>query len=60
MRSLEGQAAYLERIVAMDLYEPGTKSVYSDLGLILLEPSSSGSAPARRAAQTRVWWVRSG
>jgi CubicO group peptidase (beta-lactamase class C family) len=36
-KELSGKAAYLERIVAMDLaYEPGTKSVYSDLGIILL------------------------
>ncbi len=34
---LAGKDAYLERIVAMDLdYEPGSKSVYSDLGVILL------------------------
>lgn len=34
---LKGKDAYLQRIVAMDLdYEPGTKSVYSDLGVILL------------------------
>lgn len=32
-----GREAYLERIQAMDLvYEPGAKSLYSDLGLILL------------------------
>ncbi len=32
-----GRAAFLERILAMDLvYEPGSKSLYSDLGLILL------------------------
>jgi CubicO group peptidase (beta-lactamase class C family) len=35
-KELEGKEAYLRRIQAMDLeYEPGTKSVYSDLGLIL-------------------------
>jgi CubicO group peptidase (beta-lactamase class C family) len=34
---VKGKEAYLERIQAMDLkYEPGTKSVYSDLGVILL------------------------
>lgn len=34
---LEGQDAYVERIQAMPLvYEPGTKSLYSDLGIILL------------------------
>ena len=33
----EGKEAYLARIQAMDLvYEPGSKSLYSDLGLILL------------------------
>jgi CubicO group peptidase (beta-lactamase class C family) len=32
-----GKAAYVEKIQAMDLvYEPGSKSLYSDLGLILL------------------------
>jgi CubicO group peptidase (beta-lactamase class C family) len=36
-KDLKGKAAYLERIAAMDLaYEPGTKAVYSDLGVILL------------------------
>lgn len=34
---LEGQDAYVERIQAMPLvYEPGTESLYSDLGIILL------------------------
>ncbi len=34
---VSGKAAYLERIQAMDLaYEPGSRSKYSDLGLILL------------------------
>ncbi len=34
---VEGQDAYVERIQAMDLvYEPGSRSKYSDLGLILL------------------------
>jgi len=36
-QELQGPRAYLERIAAMDLvYAPGTKSVYSDLGVILL------------------------
>src|SRR5262249_19702749 len=36
-KELQGKDAYLQRIEAMDLaYEPGTKSVYSDLGVILL------------------------
>lgn len=37
---LEGQAAFVKRIQAMPLvYEPGTKSLYSDLGIILLSES---------------------
>jgi CubicO group peptidase (beta-lactamase class C family) len=36
-KELQGEPAYVERIVRMPLdYEPGTKSVYSDLGIILL------------------------
>jgi len=36
-KEVHGRKAYVERIQAMDLkYEPGTKSVYSDLGVILL------------------------
>jgi CubicO group peptidase (beta-lactamase class C family) len=36
-KEVQGKAAYLERIVAMDLaYDPGARSVYSDLGIILL------------------------
>jgi beta-glucosidase-like glycosyl hydrolase/CubicO group peptidase (beta-lactamase class C family) len=36
-KELKGKDAYLRRILAMDLvYEPGAKSVYSDLGVILL------------------------
>lgn len=36
-KEIKGKQAYLKRIEAMDLvYEPGTKSVYSDLGVILL------------------------
>jgi uncharacterized protein YbbC (DUF1343 family)/beta-glucosidase-like glycosyl hydrolase len=36
-RQIQGREAYLEEIQAMDLeYEPGTKSVYSDFGMILL------------------------
>jgi CubicO group peptidase (beta-lactamase class C family) len=36
-KEVKGKKAYLERIVAMDLaYEPGAKTVYSDLGIILL------------------------
>jgi beta-N-acetylhexosaminidase len=36
-QELKGKEAYLKRIQAMDLtYEPGTRMVYSDLGIILL------------------------
>jgi CubicO group peptidase (beta-lactamase class C family) len=36
-REIRGRAAFVERIAAMDLvYPPGSKSVYSDLGIILL------------------------
>jgi CubicO group peptidase (beta-lactamase class C family) len=36
-KELRGREAYLGRVAGMDLaYEPGTKSVYSDLGVILL------------------------
>lgn len=36
-QEIRGKAAYVERIAAMDLtYPPGSKSVYSDLGIILL------------------------
>jgi CubicO group peptidase (beta-lactamase class C family) len=36
-KEVQGQKAYIERIVALDLaYEPGTKTVYSDLGIVLL------------------------
>ncbi len=36
-KELKGKEAYLERIQSMELaYEPGTKSLYSDLGLFLL------------------------
>ena len=36
-KEIKGKDAYLKRIMAMDLvYEPGAKSVYSDLGEILL------------------------
>jgi beta-N-acetylhexosaminidase len=36
-KDTQGQAAYVEKIQAMALaYEPGTKSLYSDLGLVLL------------------------
>jgi CubicO group peptidase (beta-lactamase class C family) len=56
-KDVKGQAAYLERIVAMDLaYEPGTKAVYSDLGLILLGAviERLGGAPLDELARQRV------
>lgn len=54
---LRGQAAYLERILEMDLdYEPGTKMVYTDLGLILLGQvlERLGGAPLDELASRRV------
>jgi CubicO group peptidase (beta-lactamase class C family) len=56
-KELKGKEAYLERIVAMDLsYEPGTKSVYSDLGIILLGDilERLGGAPFEEMARRRV------
>ena len=56
-KEVAGKAAYLERIVAMDLaYEPGTKSLYSDLGIILLGDilERLGGAPLERMARERV------
>jgi serine-type D-Ala-D-Ala carboxypeptidase len=56
-KELKGKDAYLERIVAMDLaYEPGTKSVYSDLGIILLGDilERVGGAPFEDLARQRV------
>jgi CubicO group peptidase (beta-lactamase class C family) len=56
-KELHGKAAYLERIVAMELaYEPGTRSVYSDLGLILLGDvvERLGGAPLGELARGRV------
>jgi CubicO group peptidase (beta-lactamase class C family) len=56
-KELQGEAAYVERIVAMDLaYEPGTKSVYSDLGVILLGAilERLGGAPFGELARRRV------
>jgi CubicO group peptidase (beta-lactamase class C family) len=56
-KEIKGKKAYLERIVAMDLdYEPGTKSVYSDLGVILLGDilERVGGAPLEQMARRRV------
>ena len=55
---LRGQEAYLERILEMDLdYEPGTKMVYSDLGLILFGHvlERLGGAPLEELAARRVF-----
>ncbi len=57
-KELQGKAAYLERIVAMDLaYEPGAKSVYSDLGIVLLGDilERVGGAPFEKLARRRVF-----
>jgi CubicO group peptidase (beta-lactamase class C family) len=56
-KEVKGEAAYLERIVALDLaYEPGAKSVYSDLGVILLGHilERVGGAPFEDLARRRV------
>jgi CubicO group peptidase (beta-lactamase class C family) len=55
---LRGGEAYLERILEMDLdYEPGTKMVYTDLGLILLGAvlERAGGAPLETLAAQRVF-----
>ena len=55
---LRGQDAYLERILEMDLdYEPGTKMVYTDLGLILLGSVLERTGGTSSAA-TPVWEER--
>jgi len=56
-KEVEGKTAYLERIVALDLaYEPGAKSVYSDLGIILLGDivEGTGGAPLDELARRMV------
>ena len=56
-KEVQGKGPYLERIVAMDLaYEPGAKSVYSDLGIILLGDilERVGGAPFEDLARRRV------
>jgi CubicO group peptidase (beta-lactamase class C family) len=56
-REVAGKEACLERIVAMDLIcDPGTKSVYSDLGIVLLGDvlERLGGAPLERMARERV------
>jgi CubicO group peptidase (beta-lactamase class C family) len=55
---LRGSPAYLERILTMDLdYPPGTRSVYSDLGLILLGEvlERVGGEPLEAMATRRVF-----
>jgi len=57
-KEVKGKPAYLGRIVAMDLaYAPGTKSVYSDLGIILLGDilERVGGMPFEAMARTRVF-----
>jgi CubicO group peptidase (beta-lactamase class C family) len=56
-KELRGKAAFLERILEMDLdYPPGTKSVYSDLGLILLGEvlERSAGTPIEEVARRRL------
>ena len=56
-KELSGKQAYLERIAAMELdYAPGTKAVYSDLGIILLGDilERCAGAPLEELARTRV------
>jgi CubicO group peptidase (beta-lactamase class C family) len=56
-KELKGKKAYLERIVAMDLaYDPGAKTVYSDLGIILLGDilERVSGTPFEELAQKRV------
>jgi CubicO group peptidase (beta-lactamase class C family) len=56
-KEIKGKAAYLERIVALELaYAPGTKAVYSDLGVILLGDvvERLAGAPLGELARARV------
>ncbi len=56
-KEVQGKAAYLEKIVAMDLaYAPGPKVVYSVLGLILLGDivERQAGAPLGELARRRV------
>jgi len=55
---LRGHEAYIHRILAMPLdYAPGTKTVYSDLGLILLGEALErlGGAPLDELGRQRVF-----
>jgi serine-type D-Ala-D-Ala carboxypeptidase len=56
-REIQGKKAYVERIVAMDLaFEPGARTVYSDLGFILLGDilERVGGDPFEELARGRV------
>jgi CubicO group peptidase (beta-lactamase class C family) len=56
-KEVKGKEAYIERIVAMDLaYDPGAKTVYSDLGIILLGDilERLGGMPFGELAHKRV------
>ena len=53
-REIQGRPAYVERIAAMDLvYPPGSRSTYSDLGILLL-----GEILERTAGQPLEAFVR--
>ncbi|HKH43764.1 MAG TPA: serine hydrolase domain-containing protein [Thermoanaerobaculia bacterium] len=57
-REVQGPDAFLERIQAMDLeYPPGSRSVYSDLGIILLGEILERAAgqPLEAFVRTRVF-----
>jgi uncharacterized protein YbbC (DUF1343 family)/CubicO group peptidase (beta-lactamase class C family) len=57
-REVQGKAAFLERIEAMDLeYPPGSRSVYSDLGIILLGEilEQAAGQPLEDFVRTRVF-----
>jgi CubicO group peptidase (beta-lactamase class C family) len=57
-QELRGPEDYLERVCEMDLdYEPGTRSVYSDLGIILLGHilELRGGAPLDELARRRIF-----
>jgi CubicO group peptidase (beta-lactamase class C family) len=57
-KELKGRPAFVDRITAMDLaYPPGTRSVYSDLGLILLGGilERLAGAPLDEVARRRIF-----
>jgi CubicO group peptidase (beta-lactamase class C family) len=56
-KEIQGKKDYVERIVAMDLaFDPGTRTVYSDLGFILLGDilERASRTPFEELARTRV------